>query len=740
MDVGSRTIAASSPGRGPPRSRRRRTGGSPLRPSAALPTLALACLVATSGAFRAAPGRTAIRERSSVGKAAPWASSRPLAALDRSRRYGRAVQLAGIRRREGAPGQGRIGDGVVRAGHFGGAGVGLFPCRGKPTRDGAMTVAMSAESGASGSDPSNSDSSSDRSPLVRVLLSFRRLIARLWSLLLKPFQFLRKADKSTQDDEPIQEEVAITTVENIAAVEEDLENIETTTLTSDIKRGEKVELTATDQDMPKDVTVPTPTPKEPATVATTKTTAAVSIDSATESRQATSSANVDLTGNWTLIVDEPFTTQYDEYLRKLGQPLLVRAAALAVIGSTHEETVQSEGGRNLLIRGTNVRGSWERTLEASGPSEDEKAEEGEELTGHAVEGHVLRPMTTADGERVEVASWWEGDGSAHRSWVVGGEKYGGGDFENRRYLTDGGNILVCESTFHPQDEGREEARVTWRFLREGAIYGDAAVVPKLPNIFDVLKKDERGDDEALRKGDVIVGDIMDDVATSSDEAAYKLSTPDEKSFDVNIDMVEEAIEREGWVPPSGDRWAISAPGIDLSGKWKLIITDKFKMEYDDFLRSLGQPLIVRGAAVVLVGNTREETKQRDGGRTLYIKGINAKGIWERTLVSSGSDFDTTMFPNPRDGKYDHVRVPIETADSERVVAESWWERDGAVHVSWTYNVKKYGGGAFESKRYLENDGDVYVCESTFHPSEQGREKSFLKWKFLREGAAFMLSD
>ena len=45
---------------------------------------------------------------------------------------------------------------------------------------------------------------------------------------------------------------------------------------------------------------------------------------------------------------------------------------------------------------------------------------------------------------------------------MGGEKYGGGDFENKRYLTDNGNILVCESTFHPmgwEEDGREDAFV-----------------------------------------------------------------------------------------------------------------------------------------------------------------------------------------------------------------------------------------------------------------------------------------
>ena len=55
---------------------------------------------------------------------------------------------------------------------------------------------------------------------------------------------------------------------------------------------------------------------------------------------------------------------------------------------------------------------------------------------------------------------------------MGGAKYGGGDLENRRYLTDGGNVLVCESVFNPRDGGRDGApvvtRLSWRFLREGS--------------------------------------------------------------------------------------------------------------------------------------------------------------------------------------------------------------------------------------------------------------------------------
>ena len=74
---------------------------------------------------------------------------------------------------------------------------------------------------------------------------------------------------------------------------------------------------------------------------------------------------------------------------------------------------------------------------------------------------------------------------------------------------------------------------------------------------------------------------------------------------------------------------------------------------------------------MIVGDTREQTRQTDGGRALSIKGINAKGVWERTLASSGSDFDRTLSPDPTDGSYAHVRVPIVTADAEEVGAESW---------------------------------------------------------------------
>lgn len=373
---------------------------------------------------------------------------------------------------------------------------------------------------------------------------------------MKPFQLLKViltktksvTDKTTKEEEgPVQEDAVLTEMENLA-VEEVVEP--TAPEEEAVSSPQKTEVVAT--------------PAESKTVTSDTTT-----QPSPDERQAT--AAVDLTGNWTLIVDDAFKSEYDEYLRRLGQPMLVRTVALTVIGSTKEETKQMEDGQKLFIRGTNVRGSWERTLEASETttSAGDSAEEGGEVK-HAVEGHELKPMITADDEEVEVASWWEDNGKVHKSWVVGGKKYGGGDFENKRYLSENGNILICESIFHPNEEGREKARVTWRFLREGAMYGDAAGM----NIFEVFDKKEEETTSKKAKNDsskpsrVVVGDIMDSV-TTTDEASMM-------STDTAID-VDEAMAN--WVPPSGKRWAVASPGVDLSGKWKLIITEQFKKDY-----------------------------------------------------------------------------------------------------------------------------------------------------------------
>lgn len=414
------------------------------------------------------------------------------------------------------------------------------------------------------------------------------------SFLKKPFQQKDSRKDVATDTEPNKVgtekgEVIQTQMDNLAAVEDETK----TELSELLANAENGDVGVSEQRK-------TPTHMEETTTAPTQTKTKASLP-----RQATACPTVDLSGNWTLIVDDAFKSQYDDYLKKLGQPMLVRTVALTVIGSTKEETKQMDGGQQLYIKGTNVRGSWERTLEASETNTDGKT------TDHAVEGHVLKPMITADDEEVEVASWWEENGTVHKSWVVGGKKYGGGDFENRRYLTENGNILVCESIFHPIESGRPKASVTWRFLKEGAMYGEEEF--HFPNPFEVFDKKEEAA-PADKVSSIVVGEIMDSVATSDE--VNKLSP--------SVD-VEKYIDEEGWVPPAGERWALAAPGVDLTGKWKLIITEQFKEDYAEFLKSLGQPAIVIGAAVLLVGNTREETKQFDGGRSLYIRGINTKG-------------------------------------------------------------------------------------------------------------------
>lgn len=164
-------------------------------------------------------------------------------------------------------------------------------------------------------------------------------------------------------------------------------------------------------------------------------------------------ASVDLTGKWEIVVSDEFKQQYDRYLTLLGQPMLVRSVALSIVGLTTEETIQKDKGRELFVRGRNVRGVWERSLVASGA--DDKNPDFQP---------ILTRIVTADAEEVTSEAWWEDNGRVHVSWLRGVQKYGGGDFESRRYL-DGG-VLVCESTFHPVDENREKACVSWRFKRQ----------------------------------------------------------------------------------------------------------------------------------------------------------------------------------------------------------------------------------------------------------------------------------
>ena len=178
--------------------------------------------------------------------------------------------------------------------------------------------------------------------------------------------------------------------------------------------------------------------------------------------------------------------------------------------------------------------------------------------------------------------------------------------------------------------------------------------------------------------------------------------------------------------PKGTRWSISAPHIDLTANWKIVVNDQFKEDYDKYLKNLGQPALVRSIAVSIVELTTEEIIQGDQGRTLCIKGKNLRGVWERTLLSSGSDGDNGFDENSQE----HDQIDLITADKEKVKAEAWWEEEGTVHRSFLRGVKKYGGGDFESRRYLEDDGQTLVCESMFHPND-GEGKATVKWTFTR---------
>lgn len=212
------------------------------------------------------------------------------------------------------------------------------------------------------------------------------------------------------------------------------------------------------------------------------------------------------------------------------------------------------------------------------------------------------------------------------------------------------------------------------------------------------------------------------------DASDKVSDAVESPINEDGKAEEVEVEVEVVTLPKGEKWAVAAPNVDLTGKWKIIVSDEFKSEYDGYLKNLGQPSLVRSVAVSIVEMTTEEVIQSDDGRALCIKGKNLRGIWERTLIASGSDVDTH-----HDEDIEHTQVPLVTADKENVVAESWWEKNGTVHRSWLRGVRKYGGGDFESRRFLTGDGNRLVCESEFHPQGGEKDKAVITWTFERIG-------
>ena len=214
--------------------------------------------------------------------------------------------------------------------------------------------------------------------------------------------------------------------------------------------------------------------------------------------------------------------------------------------------------------------------------------------------------------------------------------------------------------------------------------------------------------------------IVDEQEEEQDE------TPLVEAVDQVKDEIVESLLPETKALPEGNCWAVSAPDVDLSAVWKIVVDEKFKEEYDTYLKNLGQPSLVRSIAVNIVELTTEEVIQGDNGRTLSIKGKNLRGVWERTLLASGSDYENDF----NEDVEEHDQIDLITADKEKVKAEAWWEDRGTVHRSYLRGVKKYGGGDFESKRYLEDDGNTLICESIFHPKE-GKEPAVIKWTFTR---------
>jgi hypothetical protein len=236
----------------------------------------------------------------------------------------------------------------------------------------------------------------------------------------------------------------------------------------------------------------------------------------------------------------------------------------------------------------------------------------------------------------------------------------------------------------------------------------------------------------------VVQEIEEDVQVVVNEVVSEESKTEkvvEETEEIEMKQEEEVVSEVEQPPveepqtkelPKGQRWAIASPDVDLSANWKIVVTDQFKEEYDQYLKSLGQPSLVRSIAVSIVELTTEEVIQSDMGRSVCIKGKNLRGVWERTLLSSGSDYESEFHESDEE----HDQIELVTADKEKVQAEAWWESSGTVHRSYLRGVKKYGGGDFESKRYLEDDGNTLVCESLFHP-KNGKEPATIKWTFSK---------
>lgn len=171
-------------------------------------------------------------------------------------------------------------------------------------------------------------------------------------------------------------------------------------------------------------------------------------------RSATAASHVDLSGTWRPIVTPAFKVKYDEYLQNCSQSFFYRK--VIVNGIALQKEIILQDGPNLQIVASNPAGNWNRTLVASGSHTNP----------------ILVNLQDPDGDTVQVESWWEENGTVHRSWLRNKPRLLGGAFETLRYLSpDDPNVLLCDSIFHPSpsstaSKGFQYGRVLWKFRRE----------------------------------------------------------------------------------------------------------------------------------------------------------------------------------------------------------------------------------------------------------------------------------
>ena len=194
-------------------------------------------------------------------------------------------------------------------------------------------------------------------------------------------------------------------------------------------------------------------------------------------------------------------------------------------------------------------------------------------------------------------------------------------------------------------------------------------------------------------------------------------------------ILQDAVGKENRLEPTspmGDRWSICDPSVDLSGSYALAVDDEFYQEYEEYLTGLGIGYFIRKVALQVISQTSEIIEQTKDGKEMRIIGSNPKGKWDRTFISSGSDFATDVGED-----FVHDQMEMKLANAEDVLGEAWWEEKGTVHRSFLRGGgADYGGGDFESKRYFD-ENNTYICESLFHPENDERKTLSVTWKFVK---------